>query len=65
MKIQNYRGIKPAEIIVILEGDGTPENPSYEAQYVVVFETVGGLSRMKTIGKVIPLTEEERNWFNN
>lgn len=63
-KIQNYRGIRPAEIVVVLEGNGTTEYPYEEVKYVVEFEHVAGIRRMRTLGKVVNLTEEERNWFN-
>ena len=63
MMIQNYRGIKPAEIITVLEGDGE-KIPFDTTQYVIGYENVAGITRMITLGKLVPLTEEEKDWFN-
>lgn len=64
MIIQNYRGVRPAEIITVIEGNGTKEAPFQTVRYVITFTSVGGVNRMETIGKIVDLTEEERNWFN-
>lgn len=63
MPEQNYRGVKPAHIVVVLEGNGTKEHPWKEEQYVIAYENYGGISRLTTIGKIIPLTEEEKTNF--
>ena len=62
-KIQNYRGIKPANTLCVLEGNGTEESPYQNVIYVIVYEMVGGMERLVTIGKVVPLTEEEKKNF--
>lgn len=63
--IHNYRGVRPATLVSIKEGDGTPENPAHIVDYVTVFEEVAGLMRERTLGKVVPLTEEEKSWLNS
>ena len=50
-----YKGVRPAEIITVLEGDGTPEDPFTEVQYVIGYVEVNGLFRTKTLGKIIPV----------
>lgn len=55
----NYRGIQEANIVNVLEGKGTQENPYKHVRYVVSFEG----DRMITLGKVVELTEEERSFF--
>lgn len=64
-QIQNYRGIKPAELVYVLEGDGSEGNPFKNEAYVVVWTNIDSVTRMKTLGKVAELTEEERSWFDN
>ena len=64
-KPQNYRGIKPVELVLVLEGDGTKENPYREVNYVVEHVQIMNSYRMRTIGKVIPLTAEEKSWFGD
>ena len=63
--IHNYRGVRPATLVSIKEGDGTHENPAHIVDYVTVFEEVAGLIRQLTLGKVVPLSEEERSWLND
>ena len=59
----NYRGIKPASVVVVLEGEGTQASPYKEEQYVVEFQNIAGLPRQITVGKIVPLTTEERDSF--
>ena len=61
-KTQNYRGVYPAEVVCVLEGNGD-DIPFEQVQYVLRFKQVGGISRAETVGKVVPLTEEEQKWF--
>lgn len=58
--ITRYRGVYPATIVSVLEGDGD-RYPYDEVDYVVVHNPVMGNS--KTLGKVVPLTEEEKKGF--
>lgn len=60
---QHYRGTQPAVIVNVLEGNGTEEYPSQIVRYVLQVEEVGGISRPVTIGKIVPLTEEEKLWY--
>lgn len=60
----NYRGVRPATIIRILEGNGTEKNPYKNDDYVIQFEMINGIQRQITIGKITPLTEEEKKLFN-
>ena len=53
----NYKGIRPASIVMVLEGKGTPENPYREVEYVIVMEEVCGITRPVTLGTVTPLAE--------
>ena len=53
----NYRGIRPASLITVLEGDGTEEAPFTKVSYVIVMEQKCGTVRPVTIGMVAPLTE--------
>lgn len=57
----NYRGIKPAHIVTVLEGKGTEESPYMNQRYVLEWANDGGL---KTAGKLVELTEEERRNFD-
>ena len=61
----NYRGIKPAEIITVLEGEGTRESPYTVVQYVVSYQQVSGFDRMYTVGKIVELTEKEKESFGD
>lgn len=61
-KRQNYRGVKPVEIVSVLEGNGK-DIPFKVVEYVIGYEETAGVTRMKTLGKIVPLTEEERKWF--
>lgn len=61
--IQHYRGVQPATIVNVMEGDGTEENPARVAQYVIMFENVAGVQRQKTLGTIMPLTNEEESWL--
>jgi len=61
-KLKNYRGIAPAHLICVLEGNGE-DIPFQEVKYVVEYETIAGLTRLRTLGKVVELTEQERYWF--
>jgi hypothetical protein len=51
----NYRGIKPASIVTVLEGNGTEDSPFTEVLYVIIMQDVRGLIRPVTIGKVTEL----------
>ena len=59
-----YKGIRPASIVTVSEGNGTEENPYQYVQYVVTMESVCGLSRPITLGKLQELTAEEKSEFN-
>lgn len=63
IKIQNYRGIRDALLVQVLEGNGSVERPYETVDYVVSQELVDGEWRFETIGRVVPLTEDERSWF--
>ena len=54
---KNYRGIRPASIVIVLEGEGTIDSPYNEVEYVIVMEEIHGIIRPVTIGTVTPLTE--------
>ncbi len=58
--IQNYRGVRPAQLVSVLEGEGVPESPYQIVEYVLLAKTDGTYI---THGKIVPLTEEERNWI--
>lgn len=62
--IQKYRGVRPAELVSVIEGDGA-EYPYQEVTYVLSCTEINGLVRSITIGKIVPLTEEEKSWFKN
>ena len=59
-KIQNYRGIRDAFLVTVLEGNGTPENPYQEVDYVISQKLHGSEWRFETIGKIVSLSEEEK-----
>lgn len=61
MRKINYRGIKIAHIICIIEGEGTVEQPMEQVDYVVSYADNGDLV---TLGKIVPLSKEERDMFN-
>lgn len=61
--IQKYRGTKPAQIVIVLEGDGE-KTPFQEEKYVLEYQTVAGITRLVTVGKVVPLTTLEQKWFD-
>ena len=61
---QHYRGVRPATLVRVLEGTGESSSPYGEVDYVIAFERVQGIERMVTIGKVVPLTEEESRYRN-
>lgn len=63
MKIQNYRGVQQATIVNVKEGDGTREDPAIVTKYVILFDGLAG--RDITVGKIVPLTDEELTWFGN
>lgn len=63
MKAINYRGIKPAAIVTVIEGDGVAV-PFAKVQYVLSFEDRFGISTPVTLGKIVPLSEEERAMFS-
>ena len=48
---KNYRGVKIAYIVTVLEGNGTEEYPFEEVRYVFDTDELG----IKTIGKITPL----------
>lgn len=52
----NYRGIKQATLLAVVEGDGTNENPYKIVEYVVGFK--GG--KVQTLGKLVQLSVEEQ-----
>ena len=54
-KTIRYRGVRPAEIITVLEGDGTPEEPFTEVEYVIAYVEMHGFVRSKTLGKIVPI----------
>ncbi len=60
-----YRGIRPAEIVEVLEGDGTKENPYYIVSYVLEYQSINGFKRLTTAGKLAKLTDEERSFLGN
>lgn len=62
--IQNYRGVFPAEVVIVLEGNGK-DIPFQEVQYVMRYKIVCGVGRLETIGKVQSLSEKEKAWFGN
>ena len=49
----NYKGVRPATLVKVLEGDGSVEHPFEQVDYVIVNELEGGRTRPVTIGKVI------------
>lgn len=53
----NYRGVKKATLISVLEGDG--KNVPFEIIDYVLVETIGG--DPVTYGKVVKLSPEEQN----
>lgn len=55
MKTQNYRGVKPATLVKVLEGDGTIKDPYTEVNYVIVYEYVENEIRQITLGKVVEI----------
>ena len=61
MKITNYRGIKPASIVTVLEGKGTEDSPFTEVMYVVAMEDVQGFIRPITIGKITAIDNTSPN----
>lgn len=61
-KPQNYRGVRPATLVSVIEGDGK-DVPFHTVDYVVVFDVGDGIQRQITLGKVVPLTEEEVSFF--
>lgn len=63
-KYINYKGVKPATIVTVAEGDGSIGNPYRTTDYVLMFENVQGIQRQITYGKIVPLTEEELDSFN-
>lgn len=54
-KKPNYRGVKEAYLIIVLEGDGTEKAPFENVEYVLTADQYG----LKTIGKVVPLKDDE------
>ena len=58
--IQNYRGVRNILVVSILEGDGK-DRPYEIVEYALYPETSG---KYRSYGKVIPLTPEEKSWFN-
>ena len=61
---QSYRGVRPAHIIEVCEGNGTQESPYEIVEYVVAYESFGGISRLTTLGKIQQLSDNERSFFN-
>ena len=61
----NYRGIRPANIVTVLEGKGTEESPYRNVEYVVAYENISGFSRMVTVGKIIPISENFGDNYQN
>lgn len=64
IKLNNYRGIAPAYVVVVLEGDGSTERPYENVRYVLGHARVGGLDRLVTLGKITKLTENEKAAFS-
>lgn len=52
----NYRGVKPATLVKVLEGKGTKDSPYQEVDYVIVYENIEGIVRQVTVGKVVPFS---------
>lgn len=61
-EIQRYRGVRLAHVITICEGEGTPDSISRLVDYVLLPSTGGNLV---SYGKVIPLTQEEKDFIGN
>ncbi len=61
--ITRYRGLRSAFLIRVLEGDGI-NVPFENVLYVAVYEKINGEVFPKTLGKVVPLTEEESRFFH-
>lgn len=59
MKIKNYRGVRQATIVIVLEGNGTENSPYEEVRYVIA---IGDDGVARTIGKIIDLQEDEKNF---
>ncbi len=56
--MSNYRGVKKAHIVRVLEGKGTEENPYVIVEYVLAVRKDGTL---ESYGKIVSLTQEEKN----
>lgn len=59
-KIIKYRGVKTAFLVGVVEGDGTSDNPMNLTEYVLAVSKSGV---MTTLGKVVPLDENERQFI--
>ncbi len=55
MKNASYKGVRPALIVSVLEGSGTPEDPFHSVDYVIVNKDFAGFTRPYTLGRVEPL----------
>lgn len=62
-KLNNYRGVYPANIVTILEGDGTPGHSYENVRYVLGYKNTEAGIRLTTLGKMIDLTEEDKSVF--
>lgn len=60
----NYRGIRPAMLVNVLEGNGTVDAPYHKVEYVIVYQEINGIVRQITLGKVAYLTDEEKNGWD-
>lgn len=60
MKVVNYRGVSKAFVVNVLEGNGNEEAP-YSVSMYVIMEGVDGV--MRTVGKIVELTEVESNYI--
>lgn len=59
---QHYRGIIPLMGVKVLEGDGDAR-PYQEVIYVLAEGSPIEGKKLATLGKLVPLTEEERKWL--
>lgn len=60
----NYKGIKPANIVTVLEGNGTKDEPFKNVKYILEYiDTIAGI-RLVTTGKLVELTEDEKKFFD-
>lgn len=58
----NYRGVKQAYLVGVLDGKGTEKEPFSVIDYVICKRLDG---TMVSYGKVVPLSEEERKFIGS